>query len=235
MVGVQVAQKTPITSVRVDLKKGAEDLLTYAGGSDVAWQLLRRSTPSYRDAYMQIMFGAYAAVTNAAAATAIVAGQGVIYDGATDTDGSKFRAALFQASVLVEAATGSPASFALASTDVFTGIAGKPTLFPAQYGTSNASGTADAASLRVNVSGIDVIHEPHLPAATVYVSNGSAASWYEDGPMSVVAEDVEKLGQNIAVWGLGAFAVHLPMGIVELNPTGLPLAADTGTSSRKAK
>jgi hypothetical protein len=235
LVAVQVAQKTPITSVRVDLKKGTEDLLTYAGGSDVAWQLLRRSSPSYRDAYMRIMYGAYSAVTNAAAAVAIVAGQAVAYDAATDTDGSKFRAALFEASVLVEAATGAPASFVLAATDVFVAVGGQPTVFPSNYGTTNVGGTADAGSLRVNVSGIDVIHDASLPAGQSFVSNSTAASWYEDGPFSVVAEDVEKLGQNIAVWGLGAFGIHLPMGIVELNALGVPSALGAGSSSSRSK
>jgi hypothetical protein len=62
------------------------------------------------------------------------------------------------------------------------------------------------------------------------VSNSEAASWYEDGPFSVAAEDVEKLGQNVAVWGLGAFGIHLPMGIVEL-AAGLPLAVRSGRKS----
>ena len=224
LVGVQAAQKTPITSVRVDLKKGSEDLITYAGGSDLSYQLIRRSSPSYRDAYMRIMYAAYSAVTDAAAAVAVVAGAGVAYDIAADTDGSAFRTAVFEASVMVQAATGSPASFVVAATDVFTAIGGLPGLYPSPYGTQNVSGTADAASLSVNVSGINVIHDPYLPAGQAFVSNGQAASWYEDGPFTVVAEDVEKLGQNVAVWGLGAFGIHLPLGIVELNTLGVPSA-----------
>jgi hypothetical protein len=237
LVGVQATQKTAITSVRVDLKKGAAALVTYAGGSDLSYQLIRRSSPSYRDAYLRIMYAAYAAVTNKAAAIAIVAGGGVIYDIAADTTGDAFRTALFTASVRVQAATGSPASFALAATDVFIKVGGKPSLFPDGYGVQNVSGTADAASLRVNVSGIDVIHDPYLPTGQTFVSNGTAASWYEDGPFTVVAEDVEKLGQNVAVWGLGAFATHVPAGIIELNATGIPsaLAADDDNGTAKKK
>jgi hypothetical protein len=217
-------------SVRVDLKKGSEDLVTYAGGSDLSYQLIRRSSPSYRDAYMRIMYAAYSAVTDAAATAAIVAGQTVTYDLAADTDGAAFRSALFEASVLVQAATGSPASFALAATDVFVAVGGKPSIYPSTYGVANVSGTADAATLRVNVSGVDVIHDPYLAPGKAYVSNSEAASWYEDGPYSVAAEDVEKLGQNVAVWGLGAFGIHLPMGIVEL-AAGLPLAVRSGRKS----
>jgi hypothetical protein len=232
LVGVQATEKTGITTVRVDLKKGSEDLVTYAGGSDISYQLIRRSSPSYRDAYIRIMYAAYAAVTDKAAATAITAGQTVTWNPATDTTGDALRAALFEASVLVQAATGSPAEFAVVATDLFVALGGKPNLFPSMYGTANVSGTADASSLSVNVSGIRVIHDPYLGDGEGYVSNSQAASWYEDGPFTVTAEDVEKLGQNVAVWGLGAFGIHLPMGIVGLDD-GVAVAARTSGSTAK--
>jgi hypothetical protein len=229
LVGVQAVQKAAITSVRVDLKKGAASLTTFAGGSDLSWQLLTRSSPSYRDAYMRIMYAAYAAVTDNAAADGLVAGTNIDYDITADTDGSALRSALFEASVLVEGATGTPAEFALVASDVFIAIGGMSGIVPGMFGTQNTSGTADAASLAVNVSGIRIIHEPYFAAGKAFVSNGTAASWYEDGPMTVVAEDVEKLGQNVAVWGLGAFGVHLPMGIVSLTNV-VALAASSNKS-----
>jgi hypothetical protein len=219
LVGVQTTEKTAVTSARVDLKKGSEDLLTYAGGSDISYQLIRRSSPSYRDSYMRIMFAAYSAVTDNAAADGLTAGQNVVYVPAGDTTGAGLRSALFEASVLVEAATGSPAEFALVATDLFVAIGGMTNIYAAPYGTTNVAGTADASSLSVNVNGIRVIHEPYFTNGKAIVSNGQAASWYEDGPFTVVAEDVEKLGQNVAVWGLGAFGVHLPMGIVGFSAT----------------
>jgi hypothetical protein len=216
LVGVQATQKTAITSARVDLKKGSEDLLTYAGMSDLSYQLIRRSSPSYKDAYLRIMYAAYAAVTDNAAADGLVAGQTVDYDFSADTTGAGLREALFEASVLVQSATGSPAEFALVASDVFIAIGGMTQVGSAPYGVQNVAGTADAASLSVNINGIRVIYEPYFAAGKAFVSNGQAATWYEDGPFTVVAEDVEKLGQNVAVWGLGAFGVHLPAGIVGL-------------------
>jgi hypothetical protein len=233
LVGLQATQKTAITSVEVHILKGSEDLLTYAGGSDISYQLIRRSSPSYRDTYMRIMFAAYAAVTDNAAGDAITAGQAIAYNFATDTTGAALRGALFEASVLVQAATGSPASFALVATDVFVAIGGMTQVFPMQYGTQNIPGTADARSLSVNVSGIEVIHDPYLTAGEMFVSNSEAASWYEDGPFTVAAEDVEKLGQNVAVWGLGAFGIHLPDGIVQLNVAGTPAAAGEAAPAAK--
>jgi len=235
LVGEQTAQKTAITSVRVDLLRGTENLRTWAGGSDISYQLLRRSEPSYRDAYMRIMFAAYAAVTNVAAGADVVAAATghVEYDLAGDTTGDAFRAALFAASVAVQTATGAPASFVLAASDVFVKLGGMPGLFPATYGTANVSGTADASSLSINVSGLQVIHDAGLPAGTLIVSNSIAADWFEDGPFTVAAEDVEKLGQNVAVWGLGAFAAQIPAGIVVLSDT-IPLTATRSSRSSKS-
>jgi len=73
LVGVQAAQKTEITSVRVDLLKGTTPLATYAGGSDVSLQLVARSRPSYLEAYARIMLAAYAVVTDKAFVDAVEA------------------------------------------------------------------------------------------------------------------------------------------------------------------
>jgi hypothetical protein len=195
-------------------------LKTYAGGSDISYQLIRRSRPAYRDAYMRIMMAAYSAVVDRAATlAAVAAAKGhVVYDpAAADADGAKFRAALFAASVKVEAATGSPAGFVLAATDQFVRLGG--VLTPAPYGTTNVPGVATAATLKVEVSGVPIVHAPSAANGTLLVSNSTAADWFEDGPFPIAAEDVEKLGQDVAVWGMGAFGATLPTGIVALSAT----------------
>jgi hypothetical protein len=48
----------------------------------------------------------------------------------------------------------------------------------------------------------------------------------------VAAPVVPKLGEDVAIWGMGAFAAFIPKGIVLLaNVT--PLTAGTESSSRK--
>jgi hypothetical protein len=234
LVGVQATEKTAITSVRVDLLKGTAPYATYAGGSDISYQLIRRSSPSYRDAYLRIMSAAYAAVTDKAATDQleVASNAGVAYDVATDTDGAAFRAAVFEASVEVEMATGSPASVVLAATDVFVKVGSL--LVPAPV--FNVGGTADAASLSVDVSKLQVVHAPALAPGTAIVTNRLAAAWSEDGPHTITADDVEKLGQNIAVWGLGALAAFYPNGVVTLNATGVPAVAEasSGRGSKKS-
>lgn len=222
LVGEQLTQKSQVTSVRVDVLKGNKPLRTFAGGSDISYQLIRRSDPSYREAYVRIMYMAYAAVTNNAAAddlTTSATGH-VEYDPvAPDANGNALRAALFSASAIVQQKTGSPASVVLAAPDQFVRIGSLGGLYPTVYGTQNVSGTAQASTLEVNVSGLRVVGDAALAAGTILVTNRAAASWLEDGPFTVTAEDVALLGQNVAVWGMGALAVFVPAAVVKLSDT----------------
>jgi hypothetical protein len=54
----------------------------------------------------------------------------------------------------------------------------------------------------------------------------------EDGPFVVAAPVVPKLGEDVAIWGMGAFAAFIPKGIVLLSNV-LPLADQAGSGSRK--
>ena len=222
LVGAQTAEKTPIVSVKVSLLRATTPINTYAGGSDISYQLLRRSSPSYREAYTRIMAAAYSLCTENVFEDALATGGTghVEYDPvAPDTGGDAFRTALFAASSIVRQVTGAPASLVLASSDQFLRLGGISGLVPPQYGTQNVSGTSSAATLRVSVSGLEVVEGPYLPAGTILVTNDQAASWHGDGPFIATAEDVEKLGQNVAIWGMGAAALYLPAGIVKLSDT----------------
>ncbi len=225
----QAAEKTAINSVKVSFKRGSEGLMTFAGGSDVSYQLIRRSSPSYREAYLRILSLAYAAtadITYVTALTGVAGAQTVPYDfTVADPNGALLRAALFQASALVAAATGAPANAVLAATDAFVAIGGSAGLWPTPYGTTNAAGTATASTLRINVSGLDITLDPYLADGTIIVTNDLATRWYGEGPFTVQADDVEKLGQNIAVWGMGAPIVFLAAGLVYLAPVAPGRAA----------
>jgi HK97 family phage prohead protease len=214
IVGVQAAQKTEITSVDVPILKGTSPIATYSGGSDLAVQLIRRSDPSYLDAYGRILLAAYAFVTDKAFVDAVEATAGlgsIVIDFATATS-DQIRTALFAASVAVQAATGAPASFVLASSTAFVRIGGQ--LNP--EGQANGqTGSGRASELRPEVSGLPVIHDANVNPGTILVSNRSTASWHEDGPFQIADDDVAKLGRDIAVWGLGATAVYIPAGIIK--------------------
>jgi phage head maturation protease len=233
LVAVQAAQKTALNSVKISFKKGTTPIATYGFAHDVAYQLILRSDPSYIASANRVLVAAFAAREDAQFIAAIVAldqaGSFVTLDALTAT-ADAVRAALFQASLLVEGATGAPASFGLAATNVFAHLGGLTGLVPAPYGTANVTGTADAASLRINVSGLPIYHDARLPANAFLVSNQEAASYLGVGPFFATAEDVERLGRNEAIWGMGAGTIILPKGICWLAAT-----APTVLTGRKAK
>jgi len=213
LVGVQTAEKAEIVSAKVPILKGSAPLATYAGGADISYQLIRRSSPAYLEAWSRIMLAAYAVVTDAAFVNALEAaatGVGTI-DWATATP-EAVRAAVFAASVTVQNATGRPASFILAAADTFGIIGGA--LVPVNP--TNANGTASASTLSPVLSGLPVYYDPNVDAGSAIVSNGLAAAWHEDGPFQASEEDVAKLGRNVAYWGMGAPAIYIPAGIVEM-------------------
>ena len=306
IIGEQATQKTEVTTARVDIAKGSATLVTYAGGSDISYQLLQRSSPSYREAYDRIMLAEWGKVTDAAFCAALEAASGtttmaargmlgsnialanpsaaaddivdttgahglsigdaVVFTSLTggtgltagrvywvvdtsfgsttfrvtdkpggtaigfSTDitagnvakltdsGQRFREALFQASVAIEDATGQPAGVILAATDVFLALSGLSGIVPPQpFGApSYPTGVAEAATLRMEASGLTIIRTPGVSAGKVIVSNSMAAAWHEDGPKWVTADDVAKLGQNVAVYSFAAPAVFVPAGVVEL-------------------
>lgn len=219
IIGVQSSQKAEVTSARVDIAKGSANIGTYAGASDVAYQLLRRSSPSYRAAYDRIMLAYWAGVVDAAFCTALLtAGTAATLGWDADTTGQTLKEALFAASVQVETATGAPAEFALCATDVFQNLAKLTAIVPPTPtgNPSNAMGTAHARTLEVNVSGLPLIHARGLTTGNVIVSNRLAAQWQEDGPFSAAAETPTKLGQDIAWYSFGATTAFVPAGIVKL-------------------
>jgi HK97 family phage prohead protease len=221
IVEAQANQKGEVNSVRIDIEKGTATLATYAAGSDISYQLLERSSPSYLDAHNRVMLASYATVTDRKFTSDLWnQGSGIEdYDFAADTTGAAFREAVFSSSVKVEDATGVPASAVFVSTAVFKKIGGWSTFFPESYGVQNVSGVATASTLRVNVSGLPVIRAKFLDTNAAYnaiVTNGEAARWVEDGPRLATAETPALLGRDVSIYGYGTTAAYLPAGIIRV-------------------
>jgi hypothetical protein len=205
-------EKNEIVSGEVHIDLGSSNLITYAGGSDISYQLLRRSSPSYLEAYTRILLAAWALITDTAFVNAVeAAGTGsVVIDWAAATLEEMQEAAL-TASVAIKAATGQPAEFILAGDATFIAIGSKMTPAPIV----NALGTATASTLSVSLSGLPVLHDPAVNVGTAVISNREAARWFEDGPFPATEEDVAKLGRNVAYWSMGAAGVFVPAGVVK--------------------
>ena len=213
-VGAQSAEKAEVTSASMDIKLATEALVTYAGGSDLSYQLIRRGSPSALDAFTRIILAAWAAVTDAAFVTELETGTATIdfAEALASHDLAEFIANLIDGSLTIAAATGRPAEFALMSTTAF-----------AQYAKAAAAASTQTvvspdftiSGLNLSVGGIRLIHVPSVTAGKVIISNSAAASWYEDGPFLASSEDAPKLGRDVVYWSLGAGARLIPAGILE--------------------
>ena len=222
IVEAQANEKDEVNSVRIDIEKGTASLLTYAAGSDISYQLLQRSQPSYLDAHNRIMAASYSTVTDRKFTTDLWnSGTGLeTYDLSGDTTGATFRATVFEASMKCEDATGVPATIVYASTALMTAIGGWESFYPAPYGVQNVSGVATASTLQVNVSGLRVVRAKWLDTASnrhAIVTNGEAARWIEDGPRLASAENVAQIGRDLAIYGYGVSALFLPAGVVRIS------------------
>jgi HK97 family phage prohead protease len=214
-VGVQSAQKAEITSAPLDIKIATEAILTYAGGTDVAYQLIQRGDPSVLDALARVLLTAYGVVTDAAFVTELESGSVTndLGEAISAVDFAELVAKAVDTSITVQTATGAPAEFILASSTAFAAAA---KLVIAQSNTLVSDPDVDLRQLAVSLGGLPIIHVPSLTAGKFIVSNRLAAAWHEDGPFQASAEDVAKLGRNVAYWGMGAGARYIPAGIVEL-------------------
>jgi HK97 family phage prohead protease len=221
VVAAQVDEKDQVNSVKIAFEKGAADLATYAAGSDISFQLLQRSSPSYLEGHNRVMLASYAQITDRKFLSDLWNdGTGTEdYVFSSDTTGADFRQAVFSSSVKVEDATGMPASVVLVSSAVFKKIGGWSSFFPSVYGVQNVSGTADARTLSVNVSGLPVVRAPWLDTNAAYnavVTNSMAARWLEAGPSLVSADNVAQLGRDISNYGYGATAAFIPAGVIRV-------------------
>jgi phage head maturation protease len=214
-VAAQSAQKAEITGAPVDIKLGTEALVTYAGGADIALQLIRQGDPSILDIFGQIVLTAWGVVTDAAFVTELESGSVTqdLAEAITAVDFTELVGHVITASLAVETATGTPAEFVLASTTAFSKAAN---LIAAASNQVVTNGTLDLAGLNVGIGNLRIIHVPSITAGKFIISNRSAARWHEAGPFYVTALDVAKLGQNTAYWSMGAGARYIPAGIIEL-------------------
>jgi hypothetical protein len=225
----QVTQLTQLTGVRLDIKQATAAIKSAGIASEVSYQLLMRSSPAYMAAHNQITSAAWYRFTEAVFELAVAAASTELGTGATlpaIAAGAKptaFNGKVFEASMAVEDATGAPAEFVLCSDTVFKELGAADLPNPENSnggGTPSATGSATASKLRVNVNGLEHYRAPFLTGAQVIVSNSSAAKFPESGAMIATQDQVTKLGQEVATWGMYVPAeVYFPAGIVRLDRT----------------
>ena len=219
IVAAQAAENDEINSADIDIKKGTATLATYAAGNRLTMQVIERTDPSYVDAHMRILMGAYGTETDYAFQTGLWANDtaGVDYDFSADTTGSAFVEAVWAAAVDVENATGQPAEVVYVNSAVYKKIAAWSYFQSQNYANYNASGTFDGRTLRASVMGLPLVLARNFATnetQDAIVTNSAAVKWAEDGPRTISADVVPNLGRESAVYGYGVITPFIPAGIV---------------------
>lgn len=209
----QVTEKTDLQGVKIKILKDTSPIKTAGAVSDISYQLLMRSTPSYLAAHNEILLAAWARYLEAKFTAQLLA-KGTDNTVAAPTTAATLRKRLFELSAKVEDATGSPADTVLVSSDLWTTYGGLADLHNPKYGTQNAAGTSSASTLKIDVNGMDIERAPFLPTGTLIVASSDAAKASNSGARVATAEDVRKLGRDVAVWGMYTDGeVYFPKGI----------------------
>lgn len=224
----QVTQKTQVASTAMAIDPITTPLKTYAGGVDVAWQLIERSSPAALDAIFRRLGNRYARRTEIVAAAAFVAGTTVAPIVTTaGLTAAKVVAALVQASAVI-AADDDVDTFpdtvymSLATWQTVMGLTdstGRP-LFPTTGGV-NALGSADLAGNLGPVLGLRPVVVPRFVGSVLTVGVSEYFETYElpGAPAEFRSIEADLLGTNVSVAGLFNAAVTDPAAFQDITLT----------------
>ncbi len=223
IVATVAADGTEANSADIDITVGSATLAQYASANRLTYQVIERADPSYLEAWMRIMMGAYGTETDYAFQTAMWANDtiatGVDYDFSADTTGELFKAAVWAAAVDCETATGQPAEVVFVDSTVYRKLAGWTAFNAANYAVQNTGGTINGATLAANVLGLPIVMARNFAvdeSQTAIVTNRAALAWVEDGPRFANADQPGNLSRDIAIYGYAVATPFIGAGIVSV-------------------
>ena len=226
-VAEQEAEGDTLAYGKITLTSATAPIKTYGGWTDFSRQVLERSSVNYVDTAFRAMIAKYAAVTNAAARTALSANAGSMNSATVSAwDSSAVIEALADAAAKVNNDTGRALEFILCSSDVFKALAaitdeaGRPVLSNAGA-TVNTFGSINPVGLTGNILGLPIVMDPSLTGGSLYTGNSAALTTYESAgaPFRLNKEDITALTNAFSVYGyLGIAAPELKAMVAVANP-----------------
>jgi phage head maturation protease len=199
-VGVQVAEKDPITSTPTSITTAGYDALTIAGGGDISLQLLKRSSPSYLDLYLQLLAEAYAIESEQQAISTLLdagvtPGSGYI-DPANLTIGESWGNAV--------AARKKPTHMWMSTLGLQGFIDAKATGTNAPLYGNIAADITVANGAQGRISGLIPVYVPAMDGsgADVLIGPRDGFAWSEDGTFTLQVDVPAQAGRDVAIVGI---------------------------------
>lgn len=226
IVATVAADGTEANSADIDITVGSATLAQYASANRLTYQVIERADPSYLEAWMRIMMGAYGTETDYAFQTAMwandTAATSVDYDFSADTTGATFKEHVWAAAIDCETATGQPAEAVFVDSTVYRKLAGWSTFNASNYPVQNTGGVINGVNLVANVLGLPIVLARNFATdetQTAIVTNRAALGWVEDGPRFANADQPGNLSRDIAIYGYAVATPFISAGIVSISNT----------------
>ena len=226
-VAVQSTQKTEVDSTAMDINTLAVALATYAGASDVAIQLIERSSPSFVQQLFREYAHVYATTTEAAGIAAALAGAGdtaVLADLGADADAT--RAAFLAANTAIITGVRKPADTVWVGATRWEQLLNlvdttkRPLMTFPDSQSVNADGQVNASAMTAKYLGMTVILVPDSVATTCVIANAArSVAVLEQSPQQLRALQVDLLGWNMGIYAYWALAVKYAAGLSSLTPS----------------
>ena len=203
LVGPRGSEKTEIPSQALTTSETTYTADWYAGGVDVALEVIWQSSPSVWSLVVESILGQYAVVTDQALTLALETAATPVGAALDFTDYGTFSAQVITQAEVIRANTGAPGdklSLTTASFQALLGLRdgdGRRSL--STIGSTNADGSAGFLAQTVNVGGVQCFHNPRAAEDLQY--NEKSARKAEKPPVTLTSDNVALMGRDIGVIG----------------------------------
>lgn len=226
-VGPRGAEKTEIPSSALTTGQDFYTATWYAGGVDIALELVLQSDPAILAVVVDDLLSAYAIVTDTALTRALETRATPAGSTLDTTSYGAFAADIVTTGEQIRAATGAFGDMLSVTTASWKKIIGfvdtQGRRILATGGAVNSDGSAQLTAGSVDVGGITVFHNPRAAEDMQY--NTKSARVAEKPPLQVSSDNVALMGRDFGI--LGAF-IDLP-----LYPAGIVVHSATTRAAKK--
>jgi len=215
LVDTQESEKAELASRATSIDTVDFPMLTVGGAADISMQLLKRSSPEFRQLWLDLLGEAYATDTEDKAIDALLAEAAVVEGGALDIEAPTFGEAFTNAATATNRTMAPDRIFLSTSAIAAFGDAVSPAggggtpLYPGIFSISGLNG--DGKSLPGGFNLLPV-WTPALDdeAIDILVGPSRAFAWAEDGTYTLEADVPSKFGRDIGLAGMIWYAPLYP-------------------------
>lgn len=213
LVAEQTTEKTEVASRKVTSDRITRAVRTFAGAGDLSIQLLRRSSPEFLSAYLELLAEAYATVTEDAAVDALLAAGVTAGTGQFDVEAPEFGEAFENGAAAGRVLRpnriwlSTTALSLMINAKVPAGGGGEP-MYPSLAGI----GTIDGGGSSPLGLQLQPVWVPALDneAVDVIIGPSSGFAWAEEGTFTLQADVPGRLGRDVALGGFLVFVDLYP-------------------------